>query len=858
MAIALLLLMLQGHAASTLFFAAGMLTAAALSAGWRMAGRRRNEELARAGRGWFEEALSRTGDAMAALDPQGRVSFLNPAAEELTGWKQLQAVGRPWRDAFRIIDEDTREPSDAGLARVVAEGISLHLPGRNLLVRPDGAERAIEAGGSPIRDAEGGLTGAAILFRDVTEERRRARHLAVHHAVARALTDSSGGGDADSLLLQSILENLGWECAALWAMDPASGVLRCRKALHRSQGSAEFVEQSLRTSFPPGIGLPGRVWSAGSPTWIADVQVDDNFPRGPWAAQAGLHGAVGFPVKRGDEVLAILEFFSRTTQSPDEALLETLATLGVQVGQFLHLRRTEESLRASEARSRAVMEAAIDAVILMDHQGKVMEFNPAAEKTFGHRREEAVGREMADLIIPPSLRERHRLGLASYLAGGEGPAIGRRLEMTGRRADGGEFPVELAITVVAGEERPLFAGFVRDITERKQWEEKHARLSALVESSYDAIIGKSMEGIIFSWNAGAERIYGYRAEEVVGKSISILIPPGHRNQLPEIMEQLRRGGRIDHFETVRVKKDGRQIDISLTVSPIRDGAGRVVGGSSIARDITEKKRAETEIRRLNEELERRVEERTAKLAAVNQELEAFCYSVSHDLRAPLRAIDGFSRILVDEYGRGQGEEFHRVAGIVRSSAQNMGRLIDDLLAFSRIGRRDLDDVDLDLEALARSAFQDSLGGEKDRAIRLEVGRLPPARGDRTMLGQVLANLIGNAVKFTRTRPEAVIEVKGKVEGGENVYWVKDNGVGFDMRYAEKLFGVFQRLHDAGEFEGTGVGLAIVQRVVERHGGRVWAESEVDGGATFFFTLPRRKESGERRADRHPVGRGQPL
>jgi signal transduction histidine kinase len=265
-------------------------------------------------------------------------------------------------------------------------------------------------------------------------------------------------------------------------------------------------------------------------------------------------------------------------------------------------------------------------------------------------------------------------------------------------------------------------------------------------------------------------------------------------------------------------------------------------------EVAERERSEAETRRLNSELEERVHQRTADLAAANQELEAFAYSVSHDLRAPLRAIDGFGGKLERNYGGSLDAEGRRLLGVVRDNARRMGQLIDDLLAFSRMGRREMAVAPVDMAGLVRSVADDLRAAEPaERAIEMEIGDLPAAPGDGAMLRQVWINLLSNALKFTGPRVPARIEVGGRHDGEEIRYWVKDNGVGFDMQYADKLFGVFQRLHAFDEFQGTGVGLALSRRIIHRHGGHIAAESVVDGGTTFTFGLPTAGHANEEAA-----------
>lgn len=289
------------------------------------------------------------------------------------------------------------------------------------------------------------------------------------------------------------------------------------------------------------------------------------------------------------------------------------------------------------------------------------------------------------------------------------------------------------------------------------------------------------------------------------------------------------------FETALMARDGRSIPVEVSTRMLELRGRRML--FSLVRDITRRKLAEDQIRKLNSELEQRVRDRTAQLELANKELEAFAFSVSHDLRAPLRAIDGFSRAVREDYGDKLDEQGKHFLEMLSDNATRMNKLIDDILSFSRMGRRDIPGMRLDLAELAQEVIAELRSTVPDRTIRFTVGALPQTRGDRVMIRQALVNLLSNAVKFTRPRSEPVIEVGRSTGRDENIYYVKDNGVGFDMRYADKLFGVFQRLHAQDEFDGTGIGLSIVKRIVQRHGGRVWAQAQVGAGATIFFTLP---------------------
>ena len=293
----------------------------------------------------------------------------------------------------------------------------------------------------------------------------------VEHSVARILAETDDPLEVYAAVLEAVGTAVGWELGSVWEADPEDGRLRCVRTWHAGQGAREFEALSERIVFSPGEGLPGRVVQSGEPAWITDAPEDANFPRAEAAQRSGLHAAFGFPLRSPRGVVGVVEFFSRKQRELDQGLLDTMAMLGSQVGQFVVRRHAEEVVRGSESRMRAMLEAALDAVVTMDHHGRVIGWNQAAAAIFGYHATEAIGREMAELIVPPGLRQRHRQGLARFLEGERPVILDRRMELTGMRRDGTEFPVELTITRIALPGQPTFTGYLRDITDRVRAEE---------------------------------------------------------------------------------------------------------------------------------------------------------------------------------------------------------------------------------------------------------------------------------------------------------------------------------------------------------------------------------------------------
>jgi PAS domain S-box-containing protein len=653
------------------------------------------------------------------------------------------------------------------------------------------------------------------------------------------ITDSIISADdfrsALEVTLRKVREVTGWDYADAWVPTEDGKALIFACADHGDcPGMPQFQVASRQFAFVRGKGFPGRVWANAEPVWAPDASVDPEFIRAHHAHQAGLKGAVAFPVIADHDVVAVLEFLLCAPQREDEEFLRLLAPVASQLGMVFRRKQAEEKVRESEARFRHLLESAPDAVLLIGPANTVVFANARAETVFGYSPDELIGQDH-DILVPERFRDKHFQRMTEFLATPRA-RMGWGREFTARRNDGSEVPVEITLSPVEAEGGRAILCFIRDVSERKRAEDALRKS----QERYRRTLDDMMEGcqiIGHDWryiylNDAALAHARKPREELLGRTMMDAYPGMDQTPLFARLKHCMEERRPATLENEFIYADGSSRWFALSIQPVPEGL------FMLSLDITERKRAEEEIRKLNEDLERRVVERTAELEAANKELEAFSYTVSHDLRAPLRALDGFSRILEEDYGRTLDDDAKRVLAVIRENARKMGRLIDDLLAFSRVGRMDMQRSTIDMSALARSVWAELTAIEEASGISFSVQELPPADGDPVLVRQVLANLLSNALKFTSRVPRRIIEVgASQSDIGETTYYVRDNGAGFDMRYRDKLFGIFQRLHHPDEFPGTGVGLAIVHRIIVRHGGRVWADGAVNGGATFFFTIP---------------------
>jgi PAS domain S-box-containing protein len=517
-------------------------------------------------------------------------------------------------------------------------------------------------------------------------------------------------------------------------------------------------------------------------------------------------------------------------------------------------RETQSRLKNTGALQSAIFNSANFSSIATDAKGVIQIFNVGAERMLGY-----TAADVMNKITPADISDPHEViarakALSAELDTPIAPGFEALVfkasrgiediyELTYIRKDGSRFPAVVSVTALRDGQGAIIGYLLigTDNTARKQVEEERMKLDqrlrdqqfytrSLIESNIDAIMTTDPLGIITDVNKQMEALTGCTRDELIGAPFKNYFtdPDRAETSIKLVLSEKK----VTNYELTARARDGKETVVSYNATTFYDRNRRLQGVFAAARDVTERNA-----------YEQRVAESTVQLQAANQELETFSYSVSHDLRAPLRHILGFVDLLKKDAGPSLSENSLRHLTTISEAAKRMGDLIDDLLAFSRVGRAELQKTNINLNELVRETLGDFQAETNERHIAWEIHPLPPVRADRALLRMVLVNLMSNAVKFTGARAEAKIEIGSAPNGnGETVIFIRDNGAGFDPKYTGKLFGVFQRLHSHEEFEGTGIGLANVQRIINRHGGRVWAEGVVDGGATFTFSIPKHSEA----------------
>jgi len=607
---------------------------------------------------------------------------------------------------------------------------------------------------------------------------------------------------------------------------------------------AFFNEAIHGVAIGPAVGSCGTAAFRGERVLVADIQTDPLWTDyKALATQAGLAACWSEPIRstRG-RVIGTFACYHAQPRAPSEAEIVTIVAAGQLAAVAIERTQANEALR----RGTQLLEASQSTAKLggweLDlgskqlfwtaetyriHDTSPGEFNPTVDAGVGY-------------FLPES-RKIFSAAMQAAMERGEGyDLVLETLTTKGRRID-----VRTTCAVTLQEGRPAkLTGIFQDITERMMAESQLRLLEVSVAQLNDAVIITEADlpdapgpRIAFV-NDAAERLTGYTRAELVGQTPRLFQgPKTDRAELDRIATALHHRKPV-FAELINYTKAGTEYWIELNITPVLSAAGEATHFVAIERDITGRKQGEAEIHRLNAELEQRVRDRTAELQAVNQELEAFSYSVSHDLRAPLRHLTGFAELLQKNARANLDDQARRHLTFISESAVRMGQLIDDLLAFSRSGRAELRQAPVNLDALVQQVIQSLHPDTQGRRIVWQIAPLPTVNADANLLRAALTNLFSNALKFTRSRDEATIQMGCTENGCEHIFFIRDNGVGFDMQYVEKLFDVFQRLHSTEEFEGTGIGLANVRRIISRHGGRTWAESVLGEGATFYFSLPK--------------------
>jgi PAS domain S-box-containing protein len=538
-----------------------------------------------------------------------------------------------------------------------------------------------------------------------------------------------------------------------------------------------------------------------------------------------------------DEIGVLATAFNSMTAQ----LRQSLENLEQEV---IEVKQAKDALRLANETLQALIDYSPLAIIMLDLDAHILMWNNAAEKMYGWTPQEALGKFIP--IVPEDKLEEQQMIRENVIKG----EVFTNLELERSRKDGSRIPIGLSIAPLRDSTGNVYAlmSIATDITKRKEAEEalreSEERLRQIASSLREVIWLRDVKTRqVLYVNPAFEKLTGWTCEsfyadpDIVAKSIH----PEDKDRIIKALDQRLEGH--SYFEEHRIiRKDGNVCWVSSRSFPVQNEAGEVFRWASIMEDVTERKQTEEEIRRLNAELEERVLERTSQLEAANKELEAFAYSVSHDLRAPLRHIDGFLGLLRLENSTTLDTQSQHYMENISDAAKRMGLLIDDLLSFSRMGRQEMSKAQVDIANLVQEVIGEFSPETEGRHIKWKIADIPKVRGDQAMLKIVLVNLISNALKFTSKREDAEIEIGTMPDSDmETIFFVRDNGVGFNMDYADKLFGVFQRLHHVDEFEGTGIGLANVRRIINRHGGRTWAEGKVNSGATFYFSLPISKQ-----------------
>jgi PAS domain S-box-containing protein len=834
--------------------------------------------------------------AIYMTDAEGRLTYFNAAAVKLSG-RTPELNTDKWCITWKtFLPDGTSLPDDQCPMAITLRGGDVPTGIECIAERPDGSRYWFSPCPATLRDAEGRIVGGINLLIDITA-RKKAEIKA--HEQFRAIIETTP------------------EFVKIIAPD----------------GTLLFMNS-------PGVEMVGAS-SADAVTGKSIFEIiapedRDRFHKFHDGICQGQKGSIQFEIVGLNGARRHLEAHAAPLRHVD--------------GTIVHLAITHDITERKHAERAALLLSAIvdssdDAIISKDLDGVITSWNKSAERLFGYTAAEAIGHTVSDLLIPED-RQHEESDILKRLRRGERVDP---FETVRRRKDGSRLDISLTISPVRNAAGVIIGAskIARDISERKHIDHAALLLSAIVDSSDDAIISKDLNGVITSWNKSAERLFGYTAAEAIGKTVaSLLIPEDRQNEEPDILARLRKGERVDHFETVRQRKDGSRLDISLTISPVRDARGAIIGASKIARDVSESKRvraalmeSEARFRQLADtmpqivwtarpdgyidyynqrwyaftgfshdvvgdasweailhpddlqrtresyyaaihsgqpyNIEYRLMDRSlnvwrwfiARAVAVhdaegkivkwfgtctdideqkraqddlrraNEDLEQFAFSASHDLQEPMRGIKIYSELLSKRYGSQLDGEALRFLGYLRNGATRMECLVRDLLTYTKVTTLEQETEIADANEALKSSLANLSGAVSESGANVTTGPLPSLPVNHTHLQQLFQNIIGNAIKYRSPDRPPVVRVAAERRHGCWIFSISDNGIGIDSEYKENIFGLFKRLHNSDEYSGTGIGLAICKRLVDRYHGRIWVESEPGRGSTFRFTLP---------------------
>jgi PAS domain S-box-containing protein len=752
----------------------------------------------------FRAIFDHAANGIGVLDNNNHYLQVNRKLCEIIGYSESELIGKSINEITYPDDpEENLNHEDQLLSGLVDT-----FPLEKRYIRKNGSIIWVHVNTAVVHGPSGNPIYSISSITDLSERKR----LEIFHSVARTLAKSKSISKAMPRIIRIICESLGWDCGAHWKIDDENQQYHCTEIWgHTNAQIKKFMAYSSQCFIPvDDEGFMKRTWLSNRPIWISDITAEKIFTRASQAAEAKLLSAFAFRILSADKTIGILEFFSRSTQKPDTALNETVLSIGVQIGQFIQHKQIEDAQKRSEAQLSGIIQSAMQAIIMVDEEMNIVLFNPAAEKIFGYKSKEVIGTKINKLM----------------------PA-----RLMGLRRNGEEFPIEASISHLILSGKKLYTIILSDLTLSLAAEENLHLATEVIKNVQEAIVIIDASKKVISVNPAFTSITGYTEDDAIGKIPRIFNTEiNNKDSYQAMWDSLKKNGHW-YGEVWDQRKNGYSFCQGLSLDTINNLYGEVTYYAAVFYDITDRKRTEERILNLNAELEKRVMERTRQLQASNKELEAFSYSVSHDLRAPLRGIDGFSQLLLKKYSGQLDDSGNNYLQRIRNASERMGHLIDDLLQLSKVSASKIETKPVDLSKLVHSILTELQETDHGREAELKIQDDVFIDADPRLFRIVLENLISNAWKFTCKKDNTVIHFGVKEQNGEQVVFIKDNGAGFNIKYAHKLFGAFQRLHSVTEFEGTGIGLATVLRIMNLHGGRIWADSNLGEGATFYFSVP---------------------